>query len=638
MFYGEKETMLNDCYYFYFRYSQIVYATPAMSTKGKTTCSKSISFISRNESNVYQSLLGTCYLYNDLTLLKNHRIVFRKDHSTMYGKVKILAGGGAGLEPAETGYIGPGMLTGVVLGEIFTAPPANSILIAIRELAYQHEDGILLLVKNYIGDVLNFGLALEQAVKENITVKMLLIGDDSAKSEPGKYGRRGSAGSVLIYKIVGAMAENGKSLDDIVNICKEKILTDISTVSLCLSPSSEILWHTAEAGLEDEAIFGIGLYGQPGIQKKYRSLQDSVRCMIDLIEKTTKKCEVATSENINEAQVVLLINNLGAVSKFEEGVICAEIVSEFEARNYTVVRIYAGTFMPLLNSKGFSLTVLGVTYPETLVLLDQPTTAFNWPKSNMTQARETKKVSVTSSAIVGTTLDHDGLDNARYEKASFGPAVTEGEKQIIRQIISFAAEALISCEKQINVIDLEVGDGDAGTMLKNGAEVIIKALESGEINLSHPFKTLNDLANIINKTVGGITGALYFVFFSAASKAFLEAKNVDRKAWCEAFRLGVRAVKCYGKAEIGERTLLDVLHPAAEIFETSIRKNNDISRIASSVACAVEYYAEETKKVKPYTVRGRYPKKELFYADAGAHAVAVWVRAVSEGVKLNYPE
>ncbi|KAL0273873.1 UNVERIFIED_CONTAM: hypothetical protein PYX00_006452 [Menopon gallinae] len=609
----------------------------ALSKKEKSLCTKTKSFI-YNKETVYQSLLGTCFLYNDLVLLKDYNILLRKDHNTMVGKVKILAGGGAGLEPAEAGYVGQGMLTGVVLGNVLTAPPANSILVAIRELANENKDGVLLLVKNCIGDVLNFGLAFEQAVSEDITIKMLLIGDDCPSEEPRKYGRRGTAGSVLVYKIAGALAEKGKSLDDIVSVCKEKVLPSLSTISMCSIPSKQLLWYGPEERAEEktEAMFGIGIYGEPGIHAKYESSKGAVTYMINLFENFEKSERI--SDHNNQAQIVLMINNLGAVPKIEENTLCADVYTEVAARNYSILRMYAGTFMSLLDSNGFSLTVLRITDAEILRLLDFPTAASNWTRSNIVKEIPKELVPESTSPIIPPVLDHDALDNEKYKNMSFGPSITDGEKQILRQIISFAAEALISCEKHINVIDMEVGDGDTGTMLKNGAEVINNALENDEINLSHPYKTLQEIAQIINKTVGGTIGALYFVFFNAASKAFLKAESVGREAWCEAFRLGVRGIRCYGKAEVGERTMLDVLQPALEVFEKSIAKDNDIRRIASSITCTVEYYAEETRKIKPYIVRGRYPKNSLFYPDAGAHAVAVWIRAVSEGVKLNYPE
>lgn len=147
------------------------------------------------------SLAGLVACNPNLQLLQGYRVALRSDLDSLKGRVALLSGGGSGHEPAHAGFIGKGMLTGVIAGAVFTAPAVGSILAAIRVVAQAGTAGILLIVKNYTGDRLNFGLAREQARAEGIPVEMVVIGDDCAFTTVRKTGRRGLCGTVLIHKV-----------------------------------------------------------------------------------------------------------------------------------------------------------------------------------------------------------------------------------------------------------------------------------------------------------------------------------------------------------------------------------------------------------------------------------------------------
>lgn len=161
------------------------------------------------------ALAGLVACNPNLQLLQGHRVALRSDLDSLKGRVALLSGGGSGHEPAHAGFIGKGMLTGVIAGAVFTSPAVGSILAAIRAVAQAGTVGTLLIVKNYTGDRLNFGLAREQARAEGIPVEMVVIGDDSAFTVLKKAGRRGLCGTVLIHKVAGALAEAGVGLEEI---------------------------------------------------------------------------------------------------------------------------------------------------------------------------------------------------------------------------------------------------------------------------------------------------------------------------------------------------------------------------------------------------------------------------------------
>jgi dihydroxyacetone kinase len=177
--------------------------------------------VNRVDECVDEALAGLVASQPGLRLLQGHRVVLRADTQSLVadGKVTLLSGGGSGHEPAHAGYIGPAMLTAAVAGAVFASPPPASILAALR--AIRSPAGTLMIVKNYTGDRLNFGIALERAKAEGMKVEMVIVGEDTALPSEGKLaGRRGLCGTILVHKIAGAAAERGKSLAEVTTLAQ----------------------------------------------------------------------------------------------------------------------------------------------------------------------------------------------------------------------------------------------------------------------------------------------------------------------------------------------------------------------------------------------------------------------------------
>jgi dihydroxyacetone kinase len=219
---------------------------------------------------VDDALIGLPMANKGLVVLENQRVIMRRDHAGMKGKVKLISGGGSGHEPAHASYVGPGMLTAAVIGDVYTAPPSSTILHAIRELGRNHPDGILLIVKNYTGDRLNFGVALERARNEGIYIKMLVVGEGcSIPSTEKSQGCCSLAGTILIHKLAGDMAEEGKNLESIFSACCSVLMSDMATIGAGLKVSS-LFPGMSKASLflsKDELELGLGIHGEPGVHK-----------------------------------------------------------------------------------------------------------------------------------------------------------------------------------------------------------------------------------------------------------------------------------------------------------------------------------------------------------------------------------
>ncbi|XP_022787345.1 dihydroxyacetone kinase 1-like isoform X2 [Stylophora pistillata] len=253
-----------------------------MAADGKRTTSKKL--INDPLDVVDEALEGIVLANPGLKLLKNHRVIIREDVNELRkaGKVTLISGGGSGHEPSHAGFVGKGMLTAAVAGAVFTSPPTKSILAAIRAVGHGNKGGTLLIVKNYTGDRLNFGFAAERAKAEGIKVDMVVVGEDCALTSKDKTaGRRGLCGTVLIHKIAGALAEEGKSLEEISQVAKATAQA-MGTIGVSLAPCSLPGSLPSFVLGIDEMELGLGIHGEPGVKRvKLDKVDQVVKTMID---------------------------------------------------------------------------------------------------------------------------------------------------------------------------------------------------------------------------------------------------------------------------------------------------------------------------------------------------------------------
>ena len=232
--------------------------------------------INRPDDAVEEMLQGLSVLHPGSVRLPGHKVMLRYDaEQVREQQVAIISGGGSGHEPAHAGYVGAGMLSAAVAGEIFTSPSSDSVFAAIKAAA--GEPGALLVVKNYTGDRLNFGVAAEMARAEGIAVETVIVNDDVAlKGTEQATGARGLAGTVLIHKLVGAAASQGKNLADVAAIGRAAVQS-LATMGLSLSAgtSPAVGKPSFELG-EDEMELGLGIHGEPGVKRTQLQTADKL--------------------------------------------------------------------------------------------------------------------------------------------------------------------------------------------------------------------------------------------------------------------------------------------------------------------------------------------------------------------------
>lgn len=266
------------------------------------------------------------------------------------GKVALISGGGSGHEPAHGGFVGEGMLDAAVAGAVFTSPTPDQIYEGIKAIAT--DAGVLMIIKNYTGDVMNFEMAAEMAESmDGIKVKQVVTNDDVAVQDSlYTIGRRGVAGTVFVHKIAGAKAETGASLDEVQAVA-QKVIDNVRTMGMAIKPC--IVPAAGTPGFEiadDEMEIGIGIHGEPGVEK--RALEPADAIVDQLMEKILADIDYADSE------VAVMINGCGATPLMELFIVNNRVSDILAEKGIKVYKTLVGEYMTSLEMEGFSISLL----------------------------------------------------------------------------------------------------------------------------------------------------------------------------------------------------------------------------------------------------------------------------------------
>lgn len=312
--------------------------------------------------------------------------------SAAHEKISLICGGGSGHEPAFAGYVGKGLLTACVAGTIFASPSAEQIRTCLAHRLPQQSKGTLVIVMNYTGDVLNFGMGVERARAMGKHVEIVVVADDVGvgKEKSGKVGRRGISGACLVVKACGALAELGISLDETVRV--GKVIAD-NVVSVAVSLSRTHVPGRPEEDAAEEAQrlpqgtmeIGMGIHNEPGCEKLETELPGVVTKMLaQLLDQDDKDRAYVNIGSLDNT--VLLINNFGGLSNLELGAITTEVWTQL-GKNYklTPARVITGVLNGSLNGLGFGVSILklvdtGLGQGKSILdLIDFPSEAIGWP-------------------------------------------------------------------------------------------------------------------------------------------------------------------------------------------------------------------------------------------------------------------
>ncbi|EGV63726.1 hypothetical protein PSN45_004205 [Yamadazyma tenuis] len=589
-------------------------------------------FVPENPNNLVKDCLQGYIVCNEhLSVLYHEKVIFNNKFDS--SQVCLISGGGSGHEPGWAGLVGNGMLAACAQGEVFASPNFKNIQAA--EKTVHSQKGCILVITNYTGDNLYFGMAQQELLARYGPghVKLLRCTDDAAipRSTNSLVGRRTLAGVGIVIKMMGAATQLPHlSLDDIYHF-GETVNRNVISINAGLD-HVHIPGHAPDSDYgklqPNEIEIGLGIHNEPGFVK-LSSIPTNEALISDMLQYMLSQDDPERSylKYDSSDQFILLFNNLGGLPVIEEKALLFQTVTQLD-RDYGIVphRVLAGNFVTSLNASIFTITLFNVTKTAGMFteqqlfdLFDQPTNATNWPNY------------VDHTASTGNYKDRIIKSFAHYDE--FVPDTTNDvqiDPQTLYNILHTGSRNLIRMEPLITEWDTKMGDGDCGKMLEIAANGVLLGLDQGEGMATNGsiLTCLNRILAILSNDMGGTLGAILYIFM----KSFINNLTINlgssqtdiRLIFATSLSSAIETLKGFTKAREGHRTVMDVLIPFVRVFGDTL----DIYKAVD----AAEAAAEGTRKLAPKLGRATYvgglENKKDFVPDPGAYGVYEAIRGL----------
>jgi len=604
-------------------------------------------FFPTTEGVVNLALSSLAARNNHLEFDATNKVVYNKAHSP--SKISLVSGGGSGHEPAWSGYVGDGMLAASVSGEVFASPSTKQVMAGIEHVP--SNEGLILLITNYTGDQLHFGLAREKAAGAGIRVGTISATDDVAlgRKKSQLVGRRGLAANLigisqvskpsssyahcaLVLKLVGAASQEGWKFDDVLSLgrkANDEMVTIGTSLDHCHIPG-----RTDHHAVPDNTcIMGMGIHNEPGFRtiSPMPSAEDLVKEMLkNLLDQNDP--DRAFTKFKDGDEVAVMIDNFGGLSTLETEALTQITLTQIEKDwKLKPARSYVGTFETSLNGPGFSISVGNITgvsrstghsTSKLFELLDAPTNAPAWPKNGYAN------VQLPTETINITKVDSKDIDSASVK----GPAFNA---DIFTKALRTACTKANEAEPQITKYDLLMGDGDCGEAVSGACTAILSKLDSGAVTRSGSvFGALDEVASSL-EDIGGSLGAILSILVTAFTNSLRDYYRAHSgaplavDAFARSLPPAMRNLMNYTGARVGDRTVMDVLIPFSERLAATADLKDAVH--------AAENAAQKTAAMEPKFGRASYvgdrkEKMESLPPDPGAYAVSVFLKGLLEGL------
>lgn len=443
-------------------------------------------------------------------------------------RVAVISGGGSGHEPMHAGFVGEGMLDAACPGLLFTSP--NAVQIGAATEWADRGAGVVQVVKNYTGDVMNFTVAANHA---EVEVAQVLVADDVATEidTDDSPGRRGTGATVIVEKVAGAAAARGDDLRAVAAVaqrCADRSRSMAVALQPGHSPTSDRATFDLDAG---QIEVGVGIHGEPGVER--RELAQNTPTAAALVEELLDAILAALDNPAGD--VMLFVNGLGGTSQLEQDLVFGEALTQLTDRGLNVRRGMRGSLVTSLNMAGISITVTALD-DELIELIDAETSAPAWPGTVVDPAF------VEARMVDDVTQPDEGDDNAW---------------------LTAFVERLASRFDDLTALDRQAGDGDFGQNMEAAFGDVDRPVRGADADV------LNFFAHRMLVRAGGTSGAVLGTFFREMADAFegVDSREGDgeafAKALAEGMQRGVEAITTLGGAKEGDNTLIDALAPAA---------------------------------------------------------------------------
>lgn len=557
---------------------------------------------------------GLVLAHPELTWDSTSQVIARRTRNP--NKVSLICGGGSGHEPAHAGFVGKGMLDAAVCGDIFASPSQIQIYRAIRQVA--NPNGVLLIIKNYSGDVMNFQNAAYLAQEDGILVDYVKVDDDIAVQDSlYTVGRRGVAGTVFVHKIAGAAAERGYALPRVKAVA-EKVVASVKTIGFALTSCTVPSKGSPTFSLgEDEMEYGVGIHGEPGIRREPVCTADTLAARM-----TASLLEALALTQASGARLALMVNGLGGTPEQELYILNQAVRRELDARGMQVCFSLVGNYMTSIDMQGASLSLLKLD-EELEELLCEPcdTPALKLDGSS-TAAPYFQPGRAARSAPVSYEVETPAA-SAQLHGSAFS-------LENLIYLVDCMSACIIRNEVPFCELDSHAGDGDFGMSVAKGFRRLKEEWSNVLAASADIGSFLDACALIIMEHCGGASGPIWGSAFRAAGKYAAQRTALSKAEFAAMLQAAVTAIQKTGErsfgrgAVVGDKTLMDALIPYADTWSALAQGGDDIPAIAAQAAKAAVAGAAATEKIVARMGRaGTVGERSLGYPDAGAYALGV---------------
>ena len=581
--------------------------------------------MNRPETLVEEMCSGMALAHPELEVIRKYKIIKKKTLNPK--KVTLISGGGSGHEPAHGGFVGCGMLDAAVCGDVFASPSQIQVYQAIKATA--GEQGTLLIIKNYSGDMMNFKNGAHLAEEDGIQVEYVKVDDDIAVTDSlYTVGRRGVAGTVLVHKIAGAAAERGYYLKE-VKAAAENAVSNIRSIGFALTSCTVPVKGTPTFYIHaDEMEYGVGIHGEPGIQRESIPSADELaeRMVTALLDELDVK---------EQDEVTVLVNGFGGTPLQELYLFNHAAAKIFHQKNVKIYREFVGNYMTSIDMAGASLSIMKMNR-ELKELLDDPcqTPAFHVDgpvlESHYDTFADTKKEEQEENFQILTDVENSKIENEKITLKNIIYMVDAMSTCVIRNEVPF-------CE-----LDSYAGDGDFGMSVSKGFKQLKR--EWKEIVEEHGTSIgefLDACSMVIMEHCGGASGPIWGSAFRMAGKEEGKKQELSKREFSDMLEAAVTGIQKTGEysfgrgAVVGDKTLIDALVPCVDSWKAQIEQKHDMKTIFEQAAIEAVKGAKSTESIAARMGRaGTVGKRSIGHPDAGAHALGVIFTELSQSLSF----
>ncbi len=568
------------------------------------------------ENIVVEMCKGFVLAHPELAFNESYKIISRKEK---HQNVALISGGGSGHEPAHAGFVGKGMLDAAVCGDVFASPSQIQVYKALQQVAT--DKGVLMIIKNYSGDMMNFQNGATLATEDGIKVDYVKVADDIAvKDSLYTVGRRGVAGTIFVHKIAGAAASKGYELARVKELAQKAADNVISfgfAFTSCTVPAKGTPTFTLT---EDEMEYGVGIHGEPGIRReKILSSKELAQRIVDDL----------FLDRPNLTEVAVLVNGFGTTPLQELYVFNNDVCEHLASKGIKIYRTFVGNYMTSIDMAGASVSLLAVDDElKTYLDAEANTPAFKIDGSTALPfefAAKDEAAVRTVNTDVETHPEHAVIANEQFTIEN------------MRYVVDVMSACIIKNEVPFCELDAHAGDGDFGMSVAKGFKQLKRQWHE-LVQAEQMDDFLLNCSMIIMEHCGGASGPIWGSAFRAASKAIKGKTTLTVANFAEMLQAAVKGIQTTGErsfgrgAVVGDKTLIDALVPCADSWSANIDKTFKENFVLGAQA-AVQG-AESTKDIVARMGRaGTVGDRSLGYPDAGAHGLGVIFTDIAEHIK-----